>query len=766
MTAVGIVLMGISLTGLVGAWANAANPAPTTTAKATVNSDGTVSVNISGTWVWPGQACSGRYGEGYSVDWWGISSSSTPSPNFTLTNASEVTGPATTTTGSVSPVGAQDIKGSGGIADSFFHIGQYYSGQDINSASTCTDTTFSGQSGGNSTGSTGPWAASATYPSLADLPPNLCVILYDEHGSLGKASGSANDFSPINDNDNSIQTNAFNPAVGQGYCVSLHFQPNVSVVKSGPATGNANGNGTYSMVATNAGTAPAPGVVITDTLPVGETYVSSTDANGTCSLSGSPVSGTSPGVAQTISCPVGTVAANGGTASITVTVSYGANTAGETLVDCADVAGQTNPSCVHTVIFSQSIAGHIYLCSSGSQTTTEVPGGTLAATGPQAVTATANPLAPASVPAGSYVMGATAPAGYEFVTCGGSSTVGTPDTTASDPVTVPVNGSGVGIFYVIPIPNNPAITITVTKTNDANGSGVYAQSEEASAAGENVPFRVVVTNTSTVPVKITALSDSWPSQAPFSPTCATTVVGTTLAPNASATCDFTVDNYAPAAGTSLTNTVNVTGCQVSDTTNCDTVPSTSIVITPPNPGLTVTKTNDANGSGVYAQTETASAAGENVPFRVVVTNTSTVPMQITALSDSWPSQAPFSPTCATALVGTTLAPGASATCDFTVNSYAPAAGSSLTDTISVTGCSTSTSCVTPIATSTVNTPGVPAATAAAQGPAPATAAAGSALPFTGAKLQLLLEIGFGLLSTGSFVLWITRPRRRALVRRS
>ena len=98
---------------------------------------------------------------------------------------------------------------------------------------------------------------------------------------------------------------------------------------------------------------------------------------------------------------------------------------------------------------SQTIAGHIYLCTSGSQTTTEVPGGALAATGPTTVPGTPNPLAPTQVGAGGYTMTATAPPGYTLVACGGSSTPDSSGSTATEPVTVPSGGAGVGIFYVV-----------------------------------------------------------------------------------------------------------------------------------------------------------------------------------------------------------------------------------------------------------------------------------------------------------------------------
>jgi hypothetical protein len=102
---------------------------------------------------------------------------------------------------------------------------------------------------------------------------------------------------------------------------------------------------------------------------------------------------------------------------------------------------------------TQTIAGDIFLCTAaGAQTTTEEAGGTLSTTGPQTLSQP-NPIGPAKVPSGTYTMTATPPSGFELVACGGSATVGTSGNTATQQVTVPAGGQGVGIFYVaVPIP--------------------------------------------------------------------------------------------------------------------------------------------------------------------------------------------------------------------------------------------------------------------------------------------------------------------------
>jgi uncharacterized repeat protein (TIGR01451 family) len=269
-----------------------------------------------------------------------------------------------------------------------------------------------------------------------------------------------------------------------------------------------------------------------------------------------------------------------------------------------------NPTSVPT----QTIAGHIYLCNSGAPTTTEIPGGTLSATGPQTLAATPNPLAPKDVAAGKYLMTATAPTGYQFASCDGKAISPGFDT---EKVKVPAAGSATGTFYVDPTSVPQTITLTVTETNDANGTG-YANSETSKAAGANVPFRVAVTNTSSVPVTIISLTDSWPGKTAFSPTCANAVVGATLQPGASDTCDFTLDSYAPPADQSLKDTVDVTGCQSTDTANCVSDPSTSIVTTPATQHAgsvkTPTATTASAGSTVTSSTTVPNEAVTSLPF--------------------------------------------------------------------------------------------------------------------------------------------------------
>jgi hypothetical protein len=128
----------------------------------------------------------------------------------------------------------------------------------------------------------------------------------------------------------------------------------------------------------------------------------------------------------------------------------------------------------------QTIAGHIYLCTSGNPTTTEESGGSLAASGPSTLAATPNPLAPTGVNAGGYTMTATAPPGYELVVCGGSSTPNSSGTSATESVTVPSGGAGVGIFYVVA--TSAVVTGPTATTSSSSGTSSPTTSPSSNSA--------------------------------------------------------------------------------------------------------------------------------------------------------------------------------------------------------------------------------------------------------------------------------------------
>lgn len=257
----------------------------------------------------------------------------------------------------------------------------------------------------------------------------------------------------------------------------------------------------------------------------------------------------------------------------------------------------------------------------------------------------------------------------------------------------------------------PPPTLTVVKSNDANADGAFHNSETTEAVGADVTFTVTVTNTSFYSVEIASITDVVGSTSiPVS--CASAFVGQTLAIGESLSCVFSVAGYSPGDGESKTNEATVTVAQTGDSGNTASADDTSVVTTdvpappPPTISATVTKTNDADGDGVYHATETAATAGQPVPFRVVVTNTSAVTVTFSSLTDKVGAAAAAALTCSDATPAT-LAAGASFTCDFTGTS--PAAGTSLSDTATATvhEVGDATNSDTDQATSTVATAAIP-----------------------------------------------------------
>ena len=237
----------------------------------------------------------------------------------------------------------------------------------------------------------------------------------------------------------------------------------------------------------------------------------------------------------------------------------------------------------------------------------------------------------------------------------------------------------------------PVLTLNVVKTNDANGNGGYSGDETTMVPAASVPFQIAVTNTSDVSIAIDTVTDAvGATLIPIS--CVPALVGSTLAPGATATCGFTLAGYSPPDGQSKTNTVTVAVHEGSDgnpgdenVNNTATASDSSIVRTAvPVLSLSVMKTNDASGDSTFHATETATSAGSSVPFRVVVTNTSAVPLALDGLTDVVGAAASVPVTCLVPLPAT-LAAGMSATCDFTLANASPAAGGSLLDTVTAAG---------------------------------------------------------------------------------
>jgi len=298
----------------------------------------------------------------------------------------------------------------------------------------------------------------------------------------------------------------------------------------------------------------------------------------------------------------------------------------------------TSKPTVAPLILSQSIAGHIYLCDNSVQTTSEVSGGTLAATGPQTLGSSPNPLGAIAVGSGVYTMTATTPSGYGLVICGGTSTAASGGNTATEAVAVPAGGVGVGIFYVSK--NSPALTVHKSATESS-----------FSAVGQTINYNYLVTNTGNVSLSSVGIIDAHAGLNGLG------CPEATLAPSGSESCTATYQvTEADLLAGSIVNTAKAQGIPPGASTpiisspSSVTVPLASISILKRVCGSEVAADCGPGGPGPWVHTVDI-PQGNTAYWKVTVTNTGDVPLTDVTVNDA------LAPACDTA--GLALAVGAS-----------------------------------------------------------------------------------------------------------
>ena len=286
---------------------------------------------------------------------------------------------------------------------------------------------------------------------------------------------------------------------------------------------------------------------------------------------------------------------------------------------------------------AQSIAAHIYLCNDSTPTATEVPGGTLASSGPQTLASSPNPLPSTDVAPGGYVVTATPPAGYVLVACGGTSSPVTAGTSATEAVTVAPGGSGVGIFYVTEVA--PALTVVKSATEPS-----------FDAAGETINYDYVLTNTGNVTLSAVGVVDAHAGLRGLD------CPDATLAPGAVETCSATYEvTSADVSAGSVVNTATAQGTPPGASTPITSLPSSVSV---PFAAIGILKqvcgTEAAAACGPGGEGPWLSSVeipqGDTAYWKVTVTNTGDTPLSGVTVSD------PLAPACD--ISGATLAVGA------------------------------------------------------------------------------------------------------------
>jgi cell division septation protein DedD len=196
-----------------------------------------------------------------------------------------------------------------------------------------------------------------------------------------------------------------------------------------------------------------------------------------------------------------------------------------------------------------------------------------------------------------------------------------------------------------------------------------------------------------------------------------------------------------------------------------TPPPTTPPPTTPPPGVSVLieKTNDANEDGVFSNNEESKNEGRDVDFKLVITNTSNVAVEITDLTDSFDQTTLdlLADECSS-LSGTVLDPDESVTCTFTLSNYSPPEDTDLVNVAEVCVVmvgGTPTACDTN--PSRVHSAVVLGTTVTPTPPAPTTTTPPGGIAFTGPSSALVLTaLALALLTLGTGLMWAGRRRER------
>ncbi|MBI1741721.1 DUF11 domain-containing protein [Candidatus Acetothermia bacterium] len=456
----------------------------------------------------------------------------------------------------------------------------------------------------------------------------------------------------------------------------------------------AGNNLTYTLNVTNNGPDNAGGVIVTDTLPGGVTFISAVPSQGSCSQS-----------AGVVTCSLG-IMANAASATITITVTP--NTTG-TITNTAQVTGDeadtntaNNTATEMTTVLGTDLSvtkidspDPVIVGNNVTYTVTVTNNGPGTATG---VTATD------TLPPGVTFVSATPSQGScsqaaGVVTCN----LGTLTNGSSATITIVITTSAAGmITNTVSVaanetdtnPNNNTATQSTTVNPSANLSIVKSDSPDQVNAGGTLTYTLQINNAGPSPATSVTVTDVLPAGVTFisaigSGWSCSESAGTVTCTRASLAVgpapDITITVTAPSNDGIITNNASVS----SPTNDPNTGNNTDTETTTVNPvaDLSIVKSDNpdpVNANSTLTYTLNVSNAGPNTATNVTVTDT--LPTGTTFVSASgtgWScSEAAGTVTC----TRTSLVVGAAPAITITVT--APSNNGTITDTATVTSSTT------------------------------------------------------------------------------
>jgi uncharacterized repeat protein (TIGR01451 family) len=478
-----------------------------------------------------------------------------------------------------------------------------------------------------------------------------------------------------------VASSAGPSSTGNDGAASPGLPTDLAISKTGPVALIPGGTVTYTLTVRNNGTGNSSGFVVNDTVPATLTNVASPDP--ACTVTGNAVR-----------CVGGRLLA-GATTTYTITASIPANIASGVTNTATVTANEEDPTPGNNTSTTAAVIARIGLVKHAG-TAIDVntngltdAGDTIAYTfdvtntgqiALSAITVNDPKIGAVTCPQADLAVGATATcsAATPYTITTGDVTGGAVENTATATGTTPDGDD---------ITSTPSTTSTPTTAPNPRIAIVKSASEPAtSAAGESVAYSFLVTNTGNVTLTAVTVHEEDFSGTGQVPTLDCPPEAATLAPAAQVTCtaSYVLTQADIDAGT-LTNTATATGTPPGGTPPVSS-PSEAVVDFASSPALTLAKT---------ATPELITAAGQEVTYSFLITNTGNVTLADVAAGETAFSGTGTPPTVICPAGAASLAPVATVTCTATYSAtQADINAGQITNTAVATGTSPTGAVVT------------------------------------------------------------------------